>query len=170
MKKIISATLIGSMVISLVACGSNNTETAASAVETTVAASSQPVPDTFEGTGTGRNGDIKVEITMDGDRIASVVVTEHQETAGIADPALERIPAEIVEYQSLGIDAVSGATITSDGILEAVEDALGKAGADVEAFKNAAVENGSSSRRHHDPDRCCRRRRFRRYGSGGCSP
>ncbi len=90
---------------------------------------------TYTGTANGNNGPITVEVVFSSDKIESVTVTEHAETAGIADPALERIPADIVEAQSLAVDTVSGATMTSNGILAAVEDCVSQAGADPEALK-----------------------------------
>lgn len=94
---------------------------------------------TYTGTGAGRNGDITVEVVLTSDKISSVTVTEQSETEGIADPALEKIPQEIVDAQGLGVDVVSGATLTSNGILEAVENALKEAGADVDALKNVSA-------------------------------
>ena len=78
----------------------------------------------------GRNGEIKVEVVLSADKIESVTVGENSETAGIADPAIEKIPERIVEAQSLDVDTVAGATITSKAILEAVSDAITQAGAD----------------------------------------
>lgn len=78
----------------------------------------------------GRNGEIKVEVMLSADKIESVTVGENSETAGIADPAIEKIPERIVEAQSLDVDTVAGATITSNAILEAVSDAITQAGAD----------------------------------------
>ena len=94
---------------------------------------------TYTGTGAGRNGDITVEVVLTSDKISSVTVTEQSETEGIADPALEKIPQEIVDAQGLGVDVVSGATLTSNGILEAVEKALKEAGADVDALKKVSA-------------------------------
>ena len=94
---------------------------------------------TYTGTGAGRNGDITVEVVLTSDKISSVTVIEQSETEGIADPALEKIPQEIVDAQGLGVDVVSGATLTSNGILEAVENALKEAGADVDALKNVSA-------------------------------
>lgn len=93
----------------------------------------------------GRNGPIKVEVVFTADAIESVKVTEHEETAGIADPAIETIPADIVAHQSLGVDAVSGATITSAAILEAVADAVTQAGGNAEALKAVAVKKEQST-------------------------
>lgn len=90
---------------------------------------------TYEGTGKGLMGDIKVAVEVAGNAIVSVTVLEQNETPAIAAPALEQIPAAIVENQSLVVDVVAGATFTSNGILAATEAALVAAGADVEAFK-----------------------------------
>ncbi len=95
---------------------------------------------TYTGTAAGRNGDITVSVTFTADSITEIEVTEHQESAGIADPALERIPAAIVKSQSLGVDAVTGCTITSQAIIEAVAAAAAEAGADVEALRAVKVE------------------------------
>lgn len=83
----------------------------------------------------GNNGPVTVQTTIKGGRIANVVVTRHSETAGIADPALERIPAAIVKGQTLAIDTVSGATHASEAILKATEDCLGQAGGNIAALK-----------------------------------
>lgn len=101
---------------------------------------------TYTGEGQGNNGPIKVEVTFTEDRITEVKITEHAETPGISDPAFEKIPAAIVEQQSLAVDAVSGATNSSKGILAAVEDAALQAGADVEALKAAAAEEPAAER------------------------
>ena len=79
---------------------------------------------TFEGTGKGLMGDIKVSVVVKGGKIAEVVVLEHTETAGVSDPAIEQIPAAIVENQTADVDVVSNATFTSNGIIEAVKNAL----------------------------------------------
>ena len=92
-------------------------------------------PGTYEGAGEGNNGEVKVQVTVTEDAITAIEVTEHMETPGISDPAIERLPASIVENQSLAVDTISGATNTSRAILAGVEQALVSAGADVEALK-----------------------------------
>ena len=86
------------------------------------------VADTYVGTGKGNNGDIQVEVSFVGDKVESVTIKEHAETPGISDPALEAIPAAIVDAQSVDVDAVAGATNTSNGIKAAVADAAAQAG------------------------------------------
>ncbi len=93
---------------------------------------------TYTAEAAGNNGPVKVSVTVTADAITEVVVTEHAETAGLSDAPIKNIPAEIVEYQSLAVDTVSGATNTSNAILTAVGAAIAQAGGDVEALK--AVE------------------------------
>lgn len=95
---------------------------------------------THQGTAMGRNGELTVEVTIAGDTIKSVSVVEHTETEGISDPAIEKIPTTIVENQSLKVDAVTGATITSEAIVEATAAALEQAGFDVQALRDKDVE------------------------------
>ena len=95
---------------------------------------------TYTGTADGNNGPVTVEVTVSDTAITSVVVTEQAETESIATPALERIPQAIVDNQSLGIDAVTGATNTSNAILTAVAAAITEAGGDVEALKQVPVQ------------------------------
>ncbi|OWZ83409.1 flavocytochrome c [Natranaerobius trueperi] len=77
------------------------------------------------GVGQGYGGNIEVEVHITDDEITQVEVIEHNETDRVSDPALEKIPYEIVKQNSTeDVDTVSGATDTSAGILEAVEDAL----------------------------------------------
>lgn len=79
---------------------------------------------TYPGEAKGMGGLVKVQVEVAEGKIANVEVVEQTETEGISDPALEQIPALIVEKNSTDIDAVAGATITSDAIKEAVNMAL----------------------------------------------
>ena len=94
-------------------------------------------PGTYTATGTGKGGDVVVEVEFDETSIKSVDVVSHNETRYVSDVALETIPAQIVEYQSLNIDSVSGATLTSHAILSAVTDCVEQAGGDVKALEEA---------------------------------
>lgn len=94
----------------------------------------------YEGVGQGLNGEITLEITMDGDQLTSIEVIDHQESPSISDPAFDRTPQAIIDQQSLEVDTVAGATYTSLGIIEAVEDALNKAGLALVAVSQSADE------------------------------
>lgn len=93
----------------------------------------------YAGTGAGKMGEIACEVTVEGGKITAVTVTEHSETPGLCDAALESVPAQIVEKQSLDVDLVSGATGTSKGILDAAKAALAQAGAPVQTVTALAA-------------------------------
>ena len=92
---------------------------------------------TYTASAQGNNGPVEVSVTFDGEQITGVAVTAHSETAGIAEAPIEKIPAAIVAGQTLKVDAISGATMTSNAILTAVADCVQQAGGDVEALKAA---------------------------------
>lgn len=91
---------------------------------------SVPAAKVYTGEGKGFNGAIKVAVTLNGTKIEKVEVTEHSETPGIGTPAIEKIPAKIVEAQSTQVDAITAATFASNGVIEAVNAALKSAGID----------------------------------------
>ena len=94
---------------------------------------------TFTGTGNGRGGQITAAVTFKGGKIADVKITKQTETVGVSDSALRILPKEIVEKNTLKLNAVSGATLTSRGILEAVRNAIKAAGGTDKDFMTAPV-------------------------------
>lgn len=89
----------------------------------------------------GRNGKVTVEVTVASDKITAVDVVDHSESAIISAPAFERVPKNIVEYQSLQMDAISGATFTRNAIITAAADAIEQAGGDAAEWKNRAGQH-----------------------------
>ena len=91
------------------------------------------IPDsavTLTGTADGRNGPVTVEVIADSDKIYRISVTEHQETEGIGSEAVRQLPAAMFQAQNVSeVDAVSGATISSSAIRNAMTDALTSAAA-----------------------------------------
>lgn len=142
MKKRLFAVLLAlAMLLSLAACA--NPASAATPAPTEVPAPTEApqagafTPGTYTAAADGRNGPVNVEVVFSENAIESVTVTEHSETAGIADPAIERIPAAIVEQQSLSVDTVSGCTLTCSAILAAATDCLTQAGGDPAQWSSA---------------------------------
>lgn len=97
------------------------------------------VPGTYTAAAKGHNGEMTVEVTFTENAIADVKVIEHKETLGlgygVSTAAIDAFPAQIVESQSLAIDAVTNATVTSNAVIAAVADAVAQAGGDAEALK-----------------------------------
>ena len=92
------------------------------------------------GSGAGIDGEIKVEVTATEDEILSVEVVEQNETPGIGSVAVETLPAQIVDGQTLQVDMIAGATVSSTAIVDAVRAALEDAGVDAAQF-DVAVES-----------------------------
>ena len=105
---------------------SNAVVNAVNAAQKYVAPAGEPSGGALTGTAEGFAGPITVEVTMDGDTITAVAVTSNSESAPGA--ALEDIPAAIVAANSPDVDVVAGATYTSQGIIDAVRNALENAG------------------------------------------
>lgn len=93
-------------------------------VEEAPAAEETLAENEYIGVGEGFGGEVKVKVTMDGDKIAKIEVLSHSETAGISDPAFTQIPEAIIAANSTEVDVVTGATRTSDALIAAVNDAL----------------------------------------------
>lgn len=124
-----------------VACGSPGGGTDASAPDD----GTLYTPGTYTGTGIGNGGEITVDVTVTEDAITDITIVSQQETPTVSEKAFEEIPAEIIEYQSLGVDARTGATLSSMGLINAVTDALKQAGADVSALQSVPTTEKSTA-------------------------
>lgn len=132
-----------SLVLSACAPAAQNTSPAETG---TLGAEALFTAGTYTAKAPGKGGDVEVEVVFSDSEITSVRVLAHNETKGLADEALPAVPAAIVENQSVGVDAVSGVTLTSDAILEAVRDCIRQAGADPADFSGAAGEKGETAK------------------------
>ena len=101
---------------------------------------------TYTGEGKGRNGTITVEVTVKAGKLDAVKVVKHTETVGISDAAVADFPKAIVAAQSTAVDAVAGATMTSEGIRAAVAQAIQKAGGDPTQFATAVVKKKAAKK------------------------
>lgn len=86
----------------------------------------------YVGRAQGFGGEVVVDVTISGGRITAIAVRPHDETPFIAGPAIETLVAKMIETQSPEVEAVSGATYTSNALIAAVKQAVRKA----EGFKD----------------------------------
>lgn len=101
------------------------------------------IPGTYEGTAKGFGGDMTVTVTVDENAITDVVILGDHETANIGTFAVDLLDDAILEAQSPYVDALTGATVTSNGILKATRDALSAAGADLSRFPEMTTEEAA---------------------------
>ena len=84
---------------------------------------------------TGHNGPIELTVSFSAKKISAVTVTKESETDVLSDPALVDLPKKIVEANSLAVDSVSGATVTSSAVKYAVRQAIAQAGGNPADFE-----------------------------------
>lgn len=92
--------------------------------ESTPASNSKYKDGTFTGTGTGYEGPVTVSVTISGDKITNVTVTSYVDDDEYFNDAQKGVITSILIFQSANVSAVSGATYSSEGIMEAVAAAL----------------------------------------------
>jgi fumarate reductase flavoprotein subunit len=92
-------------------------------------------PGVYTATAEGIGGQIVVQVTFSAAAITDIKVLSDNETEGVGKVAVKELPGKIVAGQTLAVDAVSGATVSSTAILAAVEECVKKAGGDVAALK-----------------------------------
>lgn len=81
----------------------------------------------YTGTGVGFRGEISVQVAVESGEIADVqILSAEKDDKAYVDRA-STLTEEIIETQSTEVDTVSGATFSSQGIIDAAEEALGKA-------------------------------------------
>lgn len=96
-------------------------------------------PGTYEAAAQGFHGDVKLSVTVDAEKITAIDILEHSETEGIGAAALPKLVEAVLANQTIGVDSVAGATVTSEAFKAAMADALTQAGADMDKM-TAAVE------------------------------
>lgn len=116
MKKFMKGLLAGAMAVSMAACTTSAPKEEAIYTAGTYSASS-----------TGFGGKVTVELTVDATKITDVKITGEGETAAIGGAAMEDLAAAIKDKQSVEVDSVSGATVTSTAVLAAATTALNEA-------------------------------------------
>ena len=114
------------------------------AAETTKAAESEATKAAgVSGTGTGKargnGGEVTVTITVEDGKIVDAEAVGDQETEGIGSRAIEQLPALMIEGNTVEVDMITGATISSTAVLTAAAAAYAEATGEK---KEAKVEDG----------------------------
>lgn len=84
-------------------------------------------PGVYEASVNGMNGPVEVKVEFSDSVIVSVAAVGEKETKGLGDVALEKLIPAVLEAQSAEVDAVAGATISSNAMLQAVASCINQA-------------------------------------------
>ena len=133
-KRIIALLLVLVLSSGLVAC-SKTEKPAENVGKTEVNEEFKYTDGVYKGVGNGNGGPIELEVSVTDGKVADIKVLSQKETAILSDGAFEQLLAGVIENQSLNLDSITGATVTSFGIMTAVKDALTQAGGNDEYFK-----------------------------------
>lgn len=82
---------------------------------------------TYQGSGTGFGGTITVQVTISGGKIAAIDILSASGETGSYFASAKGVISKMISGQTPNVDAVSGATYSSNGIIQAVQNALSKA-------------------------------------------
>ena len=80
----------------------------------------------YEGNGIGFGGKMEVQVSISKNKVEDIKMIDHMETTGYFEEVFREMSKDIIETQNLNADAISGATATSRGFLNAVKDAVSK--------------------------------------------
>lgn len=127
LKKMLSLLLAAMLVFSLAGCQKNEAEQPAKEEP-----KQELVSTVAQGEGTGKYGAFKVDVTLENSEIKDIKVTESSES-GFTEPVIAQLTKEMIDSNSVDVDAVTGATLTSFAFINSVKDAVEKSGATLTA-------------------------------------
>ena len=130
MKRIVSTMLVFLLALSLVACGGGSKDTST----------------TLTGTAEGFGGPVKVTAKVNGDTIESIDVVADKETPAVGGAAIPILVENVLNAQSIDIDGVSGASVTSQAFLEALGAALASGNVTLSGSGSGAGDAGDTER------------------------
>ena len=105
---------------------------------------------TGEGTAKGFGGDVKVTVTVTDGKLTHVTADGAAETQGIGSVAMEKLPAAMMENNTINVDVMTTATLTSNAVLAAAADAIKAAGLNVEDYSKAVTAAAQDATYHAD--------------------
>lgn len=106
----------------------------------------------YTGTGPAYGGNVTVSVTVKDHAISSIEIMESFDTKVIGGEAYPQLTQAVIETQSLGVDSISGATVSSNGFIAAMSDAVTKAGGDAIQLRSKAVVKRTPIREEYTSD------------------
>ena len=142
-KKLLVFILVLSLMFTFVGCGKNTNTDENNNLSKEVSDNALYKSGKYDGKATGHNGTIEVEVEVSESDIISIDIITSDETEHLSKSVYDIIPNSIIENQSLNVDTISGATVTSNALKLAITDALKKADADITLLKSKDIKSPS---------------------------
>ena len=101
--------------------------------------SAAPAAASYTGTAQGMGGEVSVTLTIENGVITGCTAVGDNETDGIGSVVIAQFPDQVVAGNTINLDAVSGATITSNAFIEAAKAALTAAGLNPDDYMEKAA-------------------------------
>ena len=140
-KKNVLASLLLAGAMFLTACGGSASSTSAAG----------GVSGSFTGTAKGM-GEVSVTLTLTDNVITDCTAKGDEESPGIGSAVIEQFPGEVVEGNTINLDSISGATITSNAFVEAAKAALTEAGLNPDDYMAKADKTANGETVSYDAD------------------
>ena len=140
-KKNVLASLLLAGAMFLTACGGSASSTSAAG----------GVSGSFTGTAKGM-GEVSVTLTLTDNVITDCTAKGDEEASGIGSVVIEQFPGEVVEGNTINLDSISGATITSNAFVEAAKAALTEAGLNPDDYMAKADKTANGETVSYDAD------------------
>ena len=140
-KKNVLASLLLAGAMFLTACGGSASSTSAAG----------GVSGSFTGTAKGM-GEVSVTLALTDNVITDCTAKGDEETPGIGSVVIEQFPGEVVEGNTINLDSISGATITSNAFVEAAKAALTEAGLNPDDYMAKADKTANGETVSYDAD------------------
>lgn len=132
-KRLLAVILVISMIFGITACSDGAKP-----------ADIQPIDTAYETVVKGHNGDVKIKLTLENNSIKAIEVVEHNETENLGKFAFDELIPQIIENQSLKVDTIAGATVSSNALLDGLKEII-SANANLDDFmKDIAAEEGQT--------------------------
>lgn len=96
---------------------------------------------TYEATSDGHNGEVRLKVTFSDSCLTNIEVVEQHETPHVGDIVFDRLAKKMIEANGVGVDIISGATVSSYAMVQAVMNAASYAQvSDLEQFRRNNVK------------------------------
>lgn len=142
MKKWITRTSLACGLVLLAgACAKNDAVSTDTSTVAETSATQAAINGTFSGSAAGFGGDIKLDVTLKDSVIESIDADFTLETPSIGQVAGPQMIEKIIQNQSINLDTIAGATVTTTAVREAVKQALEASGADISTFEKEVAKS-----------------------------